>query len=141
MSERIQKVERWQTTDGELHSSFNAADYHQFDIDMAKTCDDMLQDGKSVADVLRHAGREIREDEEVLDRVTKDTELIIRHWQCRDTKGYTPRRINRGMTVFVYGDAGSWSGPFGGDITVRDLVRYAKETEQAEAARKGKVTK
>lgn len=37
-------------------------------------------------------------------------------------------RANPDGTFFVHGDAGSWSGPYGADVDVKDLIRYARDT-------------
>jgi len=127
MDERIKTVTRYQTPDGDLHRTPEIAEYCLFESDMLGTCNDMLNAGKSIADILRHADRKV--PDEILEYVTKDTKLVISYWQCQDTAGYQPCRFLKGLVgMFVYGNAGCWSGPYGNDVKLSDLVRYAKAT-------------
>jgi len=60
--------------------------------------------------------------------LTSKSQLIISHWQCRETPGYQPHRINPDGSIYVGGYAGSWSGGYGQDVQLRDLVRYVEDT-------------
>ena len=127
MDERIKTVTRYQTPDGDLHRTPEIAEYCLFESDMLGTCNDMLEAGKSIADILRHADRKVPDG--ILEHVTKDTKLVISHWQCRDEAGYQPIRFLKGLVgMFVCGYAGSWSGSYGSDVKLSDLVRYARAT-------------
>ena len=64
-----------------------------------------------------------------LAEVTKDTKLIISHWQCRDQPGYQPRHVDSDGMVYVSGDAGSWSGPYGSKCSPQDVARYWLDTK------------
>lgn len=64
----------------------------------------------------------------ILGKITKDTEFVIGHWQCRDTPGYKVCDLLPDDTLYVYGDAGSRSGPYGGRVPVSNLIRYYKGT-------------
>ncbi len=122
----ITKVERWRTGDGKEHSSFGVAAGWEAKRADAATATDLLEMGLSVANCLR-AIRYAPDIDPILERVTKDTQLVISHWQCKDTPGYKVARFLPGGRVFVYGDAGSWDGPYGGDVKIDSLTRYAKE--------------
>ena len=65
-------------------------------------------------------------DKEQLRKMTKDTAFVVSHWQCQDTPGYKPQDIDLDGRVYLYGDAGSWSGSYGGWVNVYDLLRYAQ---------------
>lgn len=73
------------------------------------------------------------EDKAVLSRMTKDTGLRVRHWQCSDVAGYKPCELDLGGRVYLWGDAGCWSGPYGGWAQLDCLLRYAHETFQEHA--------
>ena len=122
----ITKVDRWVTGDGKEHRSREWAIEWEAKLHSAARATAMLEAGGSVADCLHIMDYKPKKDP-ILERVTKDTELVISHWQCRDTPGYKVTRFLPDGCVTVFGDAGSWSGPYGGDVTIIDLTRYAKE--------------
>ncbi len=75
------------------------------------------------------------EHREILNRITRDTKLIISYLQGRDTPGYKVTRFDTDGSIGVYGDAGSWSGPYGSSLGLFSIIIYAKETF-AEAERR-----
>ena len=121
---KIQEVSSWKTTDGEIHRNMDWAADYQFALDRAEAANEMLKEGFSVGQILEHFEWPV--DDPILNDVTKDSKLVIWHWQCRDTPGYQPIRFNRDFTLYVAGDAGSWSGPYGDDVRLSCLVGYAK---------------
>lgn len=121
----ITEVTRWKTRDGKEFSNIDAAEYHADQIRLSEKANEILSAGGSVADCLRAAGKELSVMP-ILEKVTKDTKLVISYWQCRDEAGYQVIRFNSDWTVFVHGDAGSWSGPYGNDVPIRELARYAE---------------
>lgn len=123
----VTKVIRWQTSDGKEHSSQEWAGIWEGKIDAAQKASDMLENGATMAECLRVIGLCPTEVDPILESVTKDTQLVISHWQCQDTPGYKVQRFNADGTVVVWGDAGAWSGPYGGDVKISSLVRYAKD--------------
>ena len=122
----ITEVVRWQTSDGREHRSRKWAEQWEAKIVAAELATEMLDRGESVAACLRAITYPGTIDP-ILEQVTKDTRLVISHWQCRDTPGYKPTRFCTNGCIIAYGSAGSWAGPYGGEITIRDLVRYAKK--------------
>lgn len=95
----------------------------------------VLEAGGSVYAAAEAAG--FHGHDETLKRITKDTPLVISHWQCRDTPGYRVCEF-RPDGIHVWGDAGSWSGPYGNVIPLATVAAYAKDTlarAEAEAAR------
>lgn len=120
----VKEVVRFQTTDGELWGSRQSAEQHQIHIQKAEAADRILRSGRTFADILRAVGESVPDP--VLEKVTKDSMFSIPHWQCSDEAGYKIARIETGMLLFVYGNAGSWSGPYGSKMSIRDLVGYAK---------------
>lgn len=114
----------FRTTDGMDFNSRSSAEYHQEKIAIAHDANARLKRGESIAEILRANGRTV--PDEVLERVNKDSKLVIEHWQCRDTPGYQPRFFEPGLSIYVAGDAGAWSGSYGNTMSVDDLARYAK---------------
>lgn len=124
--DKIEEITKWKTSDGEEFYSLDSAQHHAQNMDAAAVANAALEDGASVAIALSIAGY-VHELDPILSRVTKDTKLVIEYWQCRDTPGYQPRHFLPGLyEMYVGGDAGSWSGSYGGDVKLSDLVRYAK---------------
>lgn len=122
----IAELHKWQTSDGKEHYSLEAAQFHANRLNLAKQATDALDSGGSVADALRifeHSGA----IDPILEKVTKATKLVISYWQCRYTPGYQVQAMLPSGMLRVWGDAGSWSGPYGGDVSITDLVRYAKD--------------
>jgi len=129
-----ERVECWRTQDGKLFQNRSSANHHQEEIDDVKVANAVLTRGGSVADALRAADY-LGTIFPVFERITKDTQLVISHWQCRDTPGYKQVRFELGLYMFVFGDAGSWSGPYGNQISLTELSQFAhhKDTIFSEA--------
>lgn len=121
----IKEVTRFETTDGKSHFSRASAEMRQEDIEQAKWANARLDEGWSVAKILKAVRRSV--PDEILDQVTKDSKLVVSHWQCSDDPGYQPRYFKPGMSIYVYGYAGSWSGSYGNTMSAADLARYARE--------------
>lgn len=66
------------------------------------------------------------EDRAMLERMTRDDALVIRHWQCSDKPGYKVCDLNHKMQIYLYGDAGSWNGPYGSWLDLSDFLRLAR---------------
>lgn len=120
-----EKIEAWKCSDGKVYTWERGAVCHQEDIDRSELANAALESGKSIAECMRIWGR--NEIAPVFDRMTKDTPLIISHWQCRDTPGYKVCRFEPGE-IFVHGDAGSARGGYGSMMSALDLQRYAEDT-------------
>ena len=136
----VKKVERWATSDGKEHPSEQWANEWESRIDAAAQATELLESGASIACCLQ-AMDYLPKIDPILERVTKDTQLVISHWQCCDTPGYKVQRFLPDGRVVVYGDAGSWSGPYGGDVTIADLTYYAKARGTLLAERNKETTK
>jgi hypothetical protein len=119
----ILEVAMFRTTDGKDFNSRSSAEYHQKKIAIAEDANARLKRGESIAEILRANGKTV--PDEILERVTKDSKLVIDHWQCRDTPGYQPQFFEPGLSIYVAGDAGSWSGSYGNTMSLLDLARYA----------------
>lgn len=124
MIDEITEVTRYLTPDGEEHRSRESAEFHLKRMADVAAANKVLDEGGSVADALKLIG--YGEVPEILERVTKDTKLVIEYWQCRDTPGYQVRYVEMNGRLWVFGNAGSWSGSYGNSVTVADLVRYAQ---------------
>jgi hypothetical protein len=112
--------------DGREFHSITSAVHHNEDLDHAEAATAILHGGGTVYDAALAAGRTKPAD--ILRSITTATPLVISHWQCRDTPGYTVARFDSPYTLFVGGDAGSWSGPYGAEVTLEELARYAEDT-------------
>ena len=121
----VKEVTRFETTDGDSHFSRSSAEMFQKNIEEAKWASERLEEGWSVARILKGVGRNV--PDEILDQVTKDSKLVVSHWQCRDEPGYQARYFEQGMRIYVYGNAGSCWGYYGASMSVVDLARYARE--------------
>ncbi len=121
----ITEVTRWQTSDGDEHVSREWAEKWEAKIEAAKKASDLLDSGASVAECLRAIDYP-DEIDPILERVTRGTQLVISHWQCRDTPGYKPTRFCATGQIRAYGHAGAHSGAYGGGMTIRELAGHAK---------------
>lgn len=124
LASSILEVTMFRTTDGRDFNSRSSAECHQEKIAMAHDANMRLKRGESIAEILRANGKTV--PDEILERVNKDSKLVIEHWQCRNTPGYQPQFFEPGLSIYVAGDAGSWSGSYGNTMSVDDLARYAK---------------
>jgi hypothetical protein len=125
---QLKKVTVWECTDGENFISKIAAIHHQNDINELEKANDLLDKFFSIGDILEVAFGVLPEYiDEKLYNVNKNSKLVIEHWQCKNTPGYQPRRFESRHKMFVSGDAGAWSGPYGASITISDITRYAKD--------------
>lgn len=122
--DQIVEVSRWLTSDGKVHGSLGSAQYHATQMDRAATANAVLEAGGSVADALRAAKWE-HDIPQIFERVTKATKLVISHWQCQETPGYQVQHFTPDWKVWVWGNAGSWSGCYGNNVPLQDLARYA----------------
>ncbi len=124
MDARIKTVTRYVTTDGKDFSYSAWAEDWQKDIDWAAGATAKLETGSTLFDALAPRNEHAPE---IFKRITKDSEMVISYWQCRETPGYKVCRVNPIGSLYVYGNAGSWSGGYGGDVSQRDLERYASD--------------
>ena len=122
---KITTVTKWQTSDGKEHYSLDSAQYHARQMDATNKANAVLDSGGSVADALRAAEWQHGIDP-IFERVTKATKLVISHWQCQDNPGYQVRYFRSDWKVWVWGNAGSWSGCYGNNVPLADLARYAR---------------
>jgi hypothetical protein len=132
MSEWPKQIEAFLTSDREMHRTFAGAADHQRRLDGAALANKMLEDGASLGSALRAGGFIQNGTFPELDEVNKDTKLVISHWQCSDKPGYQPREIDYKGRVRCWGDAGSWSGPWGSWCEPQDIVRHAQQTKATE---------
>lgn len=127
------EVTTFETSDRALHRTREAAELLQRRIDAAARANAMLESGASLGLALRENGF-LRADElPELDEVTSATKLIISHWQCSDRPGYSPLRVDASGRVWCFGDAGSWSGPWGSWADASNVARYWATTKERTA--------
>lgn len=129
-------VTRYETSDGRIHYSESGAKDWERAINAARLATMALEGGSDLADAyalfcsLAHDWAPDEATRLALVGVTRKSQLVISYWQCRDTPGYRPCRFNPDGSIFVHGDAGSWSGPYGNDVEVRDLITYINDTKR-----------
>jgi len=119
------KIECWKAEDGKIFEQEDRAINYQKVIEQTRRANKVFENGVSVAEAMRIAGYEYEIDP-MLEHITKNTKLVISHWQCRDEPGYMPQYFEDGLcSMFVYGYAGSWSGAYGNSVKLNDLIMYA----------------
>jgi len=123
----IRQITCWETEDGQMFRAQGMAEFHDKQLRDARFANELLEQDKSIAECLR-AIDYVGEIDPVLERVTQKTKMVISHWQCSDNAGYSPQYFLSNLTLFVHGDAGVWSGSYGSNVKLADLVRYAKIT-------------
>lgn len=69
------------------------------------------------------------EDKVMLTKITKDTGVVVRHWQCSDKPRYKPIRLDHNNRVQLWGEAESDIGPgeYGNGVSLAGLLRYARD--------------
>lgn len=129
-------ITKYQADDGSEFRDERTCLAHESECRRVEGANVLLQSGASLAECLTVAGHPPHESQRAaLEQITKDTALIISYWQCRDQPGYKPCRIELQGRIFVHGDAGSWSGPYGGTMSPRRLIGYWENTTRAMAPR------
>lgn len=122
-------IEAFETTDCKIHRNRASAEHHQQQLDAAMRANVMLNAGVSVGVAARESGLVVGDHYHDLDDLFVTTPMVISHWQCREEPGYMPVRFENGG-MFVWGDAGSWSGPYGAHCNLGDVQRYWQETKR-----------
>lgn len=122
----VEKVDRYRTTDGKEFWSLDEATRYQVSVNAANKATEQLCEGMSIAEILRRTDYP-GEPDAILEQVTKDSKLVISHWQCRDTPEYKVIRVLPGGSVYCWGGVGAWCNSYGGAVTIANLVRYAKD--------------
>lgn len=129
-------VTMYEAQDGKLFRNESLClEYEQRCIDLVDA-NDRLHNGATLMDVLTKANhtrpwlyRHLSlKDKEFLITATKDTGIVVRHWQGSDRPGYKPYQINDSGQILLHGDVGAWDGPYGNWVELKDLLLYAQET-------------
>jgi hypothetical protein len=100
----------------------------------AKAASEMLRNGATLMAVLTRANQTrpwwdrnlTLEDRVMLIRMTKDTGIVVEHWQCRKTPDYKVSEIDHTGCLYLHGDAGT--GAYSGWVSLTDFLRYAKNS-------------
>ena len=121
----VEEITCYKTSDGKLFEDKRFARLHQKDVDDLEKADMILNEGGSIADCLRAFG--VTEIEPVLEKVTKETKLVIRHWQCKNIPGYKVLFWESKTSLRVGGEVGAWSGYYSSTVNLCDLARYAQD--------------
>lgn len=127
-----ERIMTWRTSDGKLFTIEASAVDHQERIERAARATAAIESGCSVGVALRdHGFIHPAQPHHELDDLYANSELIISYWQCCETPGYKPSTVRFDGCVYVSGDAGSWTGAYGGHVEIRELVRYWTDTKAA----------
>ncbi len=129
-------VEAYETSDGGIHRSRELAQQRQRVITAATLASELLCSGISLGQSLRRAGLLPADVLPELDEVYQSTQLVIPLWQCRDTPGYRPLHVTPDGNVYVWGDAGAWSGPYGHACSAREVHGWWMEMKERAARAK-----
>ena len=141
----MKEIKMYESKDGKYFDSDEKCLEHDQHYDDLKAANDMFNNGATLFSALECANKTNpfwcagldSKDEMVLMSITKNTKFAVPHWQCSDNAGYTPSNISIDNKVFLYGNVGAWSGPYGSMVTLKDLVRYWRETVRRQ---KNKIT-
>lgn len=132
---RVKRITTWETRDGRLHRDERSANVWADRLEAVDAGNAMLSEGATVADAVRRAGMRVERGSS-LERITTDTQLIVSHYQCRREPGYRVVHIANDATLRVFGDAGSWSGPYGSYEPIASVERYAERTLRRQSENK-----
>lgn len=129
----MKQVSMYEANDGKLfRDELSALDW---DVKLEKVAlaNQMLQDGSNVYEVLKASGifweGDVEEKRSTLEKLTKETGLVIPHWQCSENPGYKVCFLDiQSGKILVHGDTGTWSGAYGSYMGLSDLCRYAEDT-------------
>lgn len=132
MAAKYEVVTVYVTEDGKHHSRESEAQEWAEWLDDLSAANEMFRNGSTLLAAINRACQSASwkclydgpEEAAILAKITKDTGFVISHWQCRYTPGYKVCDLLPDDKLYVYGDAGSWSGPYGGRVSVSDLIRY-----------------
>ena len=132
----MKTVTMYEADDGKQFRSEAQCLEHEQQCEDARAANDMLENGATLMAVLTRANQTrpwwdsglTLEDKVFLMRATKDTGFVVSHWQCSDKPGYKVRRIDNYGRIHLFGDVGSWSGPYGNWVRLQDVLRYAHQT-------------
>ncbi len=132
----MKTVTMYEADDGkQFRDEAQCVEYEQQCADLA-AANDMLDNGATLMAAMTRAHRTrpwwdsmlSLEEKVILSKITKDTGFVVRHWQCMGTPGYKPCELDHACKVYLWDDVGGWSGPYGGWVSLVDLMRYAKDS-------------
>jgi hypothetical protein len=128
----MKTVIMYEANDGKQFFSEERCLLHEQECSDVDAANKLLKDGHNMFDVLSRCSSYFLEcliefDKEDLKKITRRTEFVVVHWQCRKTPGYRPIKVDHNCNVYLWGDAGSWSGPCGGWVEWREMLRYLRQ--------------
>lgn len=129
----MKTVTMYEADDGKQFSSEAQCLEYEQQCEDARAASEMLQNGATLMAALTRANQTrpwwasglTLEDKVFLMNATKETGIVVRHWQCSDTPCYKVRQIGNYGRVHLFGD---WGGPYGNWVHLLDLLRYAHQT-------------
>lgn len=132
-------VQSWECSDGERFASDRAATDHQRGIDASAAAQTVLEGGATIGDVLRtfyehrwgpgEANGILANIDPQVFPLTRGSLLAIPHWQCIDRPVYAIEKILPSGCFLVWGTVpGPLGSTYGGEVGVRDLESYVRQT-------------
>ena len=126
---RIEKVEKYRTRDQKEHYSIEAAERWAICLERAEIATERVTGGDCLGDILPETMQ--MECPPELTDITKETGVVISHWQCSRDPVYHLAHINPNGTMHFHGiPKGQCRTWYGSDVTIADLVRHMAETER-----------
>lgn len=133
----MQVVIKYQSEDGALWDSEQQCLQHESEVAELKEANHMLGRGSNLLECLKVVHKKYGpqfkftgEQQDALQNITRDSKIVIQHWQGNREPMYSPSQINLGGNVYFWG-IGGWSGCTGGWLSVDDIVRYWAHTQEA----------
>lgn len=138
----MKTITKYIADDGKEFTSEKECLTHEYFVqEVSKICAKFIQ-GASLWECLKEAQtlefqgqrlylEDFSKEEDILREIDTNFKFYIPHWQCAEKPGYGLHRIEYegySLKFFIFGDAGSWSGPYGGYCNFQDTLRYAKNT-------------
>ena len=120
----VKEIVCYKTSDGKTFESKNIAESHQSELIRIKKANALLDKGLSIGEILE-AVNYTGDIDPILNKITKNTKLVIEYWQGSKNPGYQIISFENWLEMFVSGNVGGWGGSYGSMVGLRDLTRYA----------------
>ncbi len=123
------EIQMWECSDGERWPCVATAVYHQQQVAAAETANRLWREGHDLKSTLQAVGwwtEYLEQETPAGHRLTKDSRLVISHWQCSKEPAYRIVEFCASGRLHVFGNAVSWSNGYGENLSVAEVLRYAK---------------
>lgn len=121
-----QLIQRWLCDDGsEFPTEKEATAWEKRLADVLRA-NEALKQGVSVYEVLTIAGHP--QPPESLRQMTKETGLIIPHWQGSDEPAYSVQGVNKNLSLIISGQPKICVAAYGKDLSARAVAGFLEKT-------------